>query len=102
MTKTRAKLSWEGGDVAPLPKISRPTRDKEEKHKSCKCAHRKLSHPRGAVGKVESDLSPFTAEYQPKRTCSTQNKAKRANKIVFLLLVRDQEVEGSNPFAPTT
>jgi hypothetical protein len=31
----------------------------------------------------------------------TQNKAKRANKIVFLLLIRDQEVEGSNPFAPT-
>ena len=31
----------------------------------------------------------------------TQNKAKRANKIVFLLLIRDQEVDGSNPFAPT-
>ena len=39
--------------------------------------------------------------YRPKRACSTQNKAKRANRIVFLQLVRDQEVEGSNPFAPT-
>ncbi len=47
-------------------------------------AHR--AHPN------ESDLSPFTAEYQPKRTCSTQNKAKRANKKVFLLLTRDQAV----------
>jgi hypothetical protein len=52
--------------------------------------------------KVDSDLSPFTAENQPNSAYSTQNKAKRANKIVFLLLVRDQEVEGSNPFAPTT
>jgi hypothetical protein len=46
-------------------------------------------------------VSPLAAEYRPKRTCSTQNKAKRANKIVFLLLVRDQEAEGSNPLAPT-
>jgi hypothetical protein len=46
-------------------------------------------------------VSPLATEYRPKRVCSTQNKAKRANKIVFLLLVRDQEVEGSNPFAPT-
>jgi hypothetical protein len=50
----------------------------------------------------ESTLSPFAAEYGPKSACVTQNKAKRANKIVFLLLVRDQEVDGSNPFAPTT
>ena len=52
--------------------------------------------------KVESDLSPIAAEYWSISACSTQNKAKRANKIVFLLLIRDQEVEGSNPFAPTT
>src|SRR6267142_2347578 len=50
---------------------------------------------------VESDLSPITAECRPISACSTQNKAKRTNKIVFLLLIRDQEVEGSNPFAPT-
>jgi len=49
-----------------------------------------------------SDLSPIAAEYGSISACSTQNKAKRANKIVFLLLIRDQEVEGSNPFAPTT
>jgi len=48
----------------------------------------------------ESDVSPFAAKYRPKLACSTQNKAKRANKIVFLHLVRDQEVEGSNAFAP--
>ena len=46
-------------------------------------------------------MSPLAAEYRPKRTCSTQNKAKRANKIVFLLLVRDQGVGGSNPLSPT-
>ena len=51
---------------------------------------------------VGSDLSPIAAEYGSISACSTQNKAKRANKIVFLLLIRDQEVEGSNPFAPTT
>ena len=51
----------------------------------------------GFTPKVESDLSLLTAEYQPKSACSTQNKAKRANKIVFLLLIRDQEVGGSNP-----
>ena len=50
---------------------------------------------------VESDLSPIAAEYGSISACSTQNKAKRANKIVFLLLIRDQEVDGSNPFAPT-
>jgi hypothetical protein len=61
----------------------------------------KTTPEQGSPQKVESDLSPFTAEYQPKRTCSTQNKAKRANKIVFLLLVRDQEAGGSNPLAPT-
>src|SRR6266404_2079325 len=49
-----------------------------------------------------SDLSPIAAEYGSISACSTQNKAKRANKIVFLLLIRDQEVDGSNPFAPTT
>ncbi len=51
---------------------------------------------------VESDLSPIAAEYRPIWACLTQNKAKRANKIVFLLLIRDQEVGGSNPLAPTT
>ena len=51
---------------------------------------------------VGSDLSPIAAEYGSISACSTQNKAKRANKIVFLLLIRDQEVDGSNPFAPTT
>jgi hypothetical protein len=56
----------------------------------------------GVTSSAESDLSPFTAEYQLKRACSTQNKAKWANKIVFLTLVRDQEAEGSNPLAPTT
>lgn len=55
-----------------------------------------------ALAQPESELSPFAAEYRPKAACSTQNKAKRANEIVFLLLVRDQEVDGSNPFAPTT
>ena len=50
---------------------------------------------------IESDVSPFTAEQRPESACSTQNKAKRANEIVFLLLVRDQEVGGSNPLAPT-
>jgi len=43
----------------------------------------------------------IAAEYGSISACSTQNKAKRANKIVFLLLIRDQEVDGSNPFAPT-
>jgi hypothetical protein len=51
--------------------------------------------------KYGSDLSPIAAEYGSISACSTQNKAKRANKIVFLLLIRDQEVDGSNPFAPT-
>ena len=46
-------------------------------------------------------MSPITAEYRPMSACLTQNKTKRANKIVFLLLIRDQEVDGSNPFAPT-
>jgi hypothetical protein len=41
---------------------------------------------------VGSDLSPITAEYGSISACSTQNKAKRANKIVFLLLIQDQEV----------
>src|SRR5438445_256893 len=40
---------------------------------------------------VESDLSPIAAEYGSISACSTQNKAKRANKIVFLLLIRDQQ-----------
>jgi hypothetical protein len=43
---------------------------------------------------VGSDLSPIAAEYGSISACSTQNKAKRANKIVFLLLIRDQEVAG--------
>src|SRR5271169_7245919 len=62
----------------------------------------KRSNGRFCDSKVESDLSPIAAEYRPMSACLTQNKAKRANKIVFLLLIRDQEVEGSNPFAPTT
>ncbi len=45
------------------------------------------------------DLSPIAAECGSISACSTQNKAKRANKIVFLLLIPDQEVDGSNPFA---
>ncbi len=49
----------------------------------------------------ESDLSPFTAEYRAKSTCMTQNKTKQANKMMFLFLVRDQAVGGSNPLAPT-
>src|SRR4029077_9291640 len=49
---------------------------------------------------VESDLSPIAAEYRPISACLTQNKTKRANKIVFLRLIRDQELEGSNPFRP--
>jgi hypothetical protein len=47
---------------------------------------------------VGSDLSPIAAECRPISACSTQNKAKRANKIVFLLLIRDQEV--SRPKSP--
>ena len=39
-------------------------------------------------------MNPFAAEYQRKSSCLTQNKTKRANEIVFLLLVRDQEVGG--------
>jgi hypothetical protein len=38
------------------------------------------------ISQVESDVSPFASECQPKPTCSTQNKAKRANEIVFLIL----------------
>ncbi len=53
----------------------------------------------GFTPKVGSDVSPYTAEYQPKSACSTQNKAKRANEIMFLLLIRDQQVVGSNPIA---
>ena len=56
---------------------------------------------KGFTPPVGSDLSPFAAEYGAKTACSTQNKAIRANKIVFPLLARDQEVDGSNPFAPT-
>jgi hypothetical protein len=55
----------------------------------------------GRSQEVGSDVSPYTAEYQPKSAWLTQNKAKRANEIMFLLLVRDQEVGGSNPLAPT-
>ena len=46
------------------------------------------------VNKVESDVGPFGAKYQPKPPCVTQNKTKRANKIAFLLLVQDQAVGG--------
>lgn len=42
--------------------------------------------------KVESDVSPLTAEYGLKRARATQDKAKRASDIVFPVLVRDQEV----------
>jgi len=31
----------------------------------------------------------------------TQKKTKQPNKMMFLFLVRDQEVAGSNPLAPT-
>jgi hypothetical protein len=55
-----------------------------------------------ATHQYGSDLSLIAAEYGSISACSTQNKAELANKIVFLLLIRDQEVEGSNPFAPTT
>src|SRR5690348_7127918 len=37
--------------------------------------------------KHESGLSPFGAELGPKSACSTQNKAKQANKIEFLFLL---------------
>src|SRR6266480_4121424 len=57
-------------------------------------AYRKKTTPRAKL-----DLSPIAAECGSISACSTQNKAKRANKIVFLLLIPDQEVDGSNPFA---
>jgi|HubBroStandDraft_3_1064219.scaffolds.fasta_scaffold16735_4 hypothetical protein len=44
----------------------------------------------GVTSKLGSDVSPFAAEHKPKRASATQNKTKRANKIVSLLLVRDQ------------
>src|SRR5215472_9912098 len=53
------------------------------------------------IGKVESEPGPITAEYRVRLACVTQDKTKRANKMMFLLLVRDQEVGGSNPLAPT-
>ena len=56
----------------------------------------------GAISfRDESDLSPFTAKYRAKSTCMTQNKTKQPNKMMFLFLVRDQAVGGSNPLAPT-
>src|SRR6266702_6513733 len=66
-----------------------------------KLCPKKLCHFRGSPQESGSEMSPFAAEYRPKPACSTQNKAKRANEIVFLLLVRDQGVGGSNPLAPT-
>ena len=51
--------------------------------------------------KIGSNLGPNAAENQVKRCGRLQNKAKRAYKIVFLPLVRDQGVGGSNPLAPT-
>jgi len=56
----------------------------------------------GRYKKNEPNVSPLTAEYRPQSGCSTQNKAKRTNKMVFRVLVRDQEVGGSNPLGPMT
>ncbi len=56
MTNTRDKFSGGGGDVAPLPQIPGFLGRREENAKNCKCAHRKLSHCRGAVGQIENKL----------------------------------------------
>jgi hypothetical protein len=45
------------------------------------------------VGKVGSNLGPFTAEYRVKPWSETQNQAKRINNIGYWLLLRDQGVE---------
>lgn len=43
--------------------------------------------------KVESGLGPVWAEYRAKQACVTQNKTKWANKMMFLFLVRDQDLD---------
>src|SRR5207249_656795 len=46
-------------------------------------------------------MGPIAAENRVKPWSKTQNQAKRINKIVFLSLLRDQGVGGSNPLSPT-
>ncbi len=51
-----------------------------------------LTSGKKTTPRAKVDLSPIAAECGSVSACSTQNKAKRANKIVFLLLIPDQEV----------
>jgi hypothetical protein len=68
----------------------------------CRCAAQNLSHQRGAVRELGSNLGPNAAELGPKPSNMTQDKARRANKIDFLQLPWAQEVPSSNLGAPTT
>ena len=51
--------------------------------------------------KLGSDVGPLAAEYRPKPCYKTQNKARRACKMLFSRLPWAQEARGSNPRAPT-
>jgi hypothetical protein len=76
--------------TAPSPHAQRPPRGRLRSNGVLgsvlsygNCAHRKLSHPRGAVGKLGSNLGPFAAELGTKPSTSTQNKAERTNEIDY-------------------
>ena len=51
--------------------------------------------------KLGSNLGAIAAKNRVKPWCETQNQAKRINEIVFLWMLRDQGVGGSNPLSPT-
>lgn len=56
-----------------------------------------LSIVKGPMGEQQGNkISRIPCKTDPE----TEEKAKRANNMVFLRLIRDQKVRGSNPRAP--
>jgi len=68
---------------------------------NCAATHRELSHCRGAVEKIGSNLGPNAGNLGQKMCTVALNKAARTDQVVFLPQPWAQEAPGSNPGAPT-
>jgi hypothetical protein len=60
-----------------------------------KCAHRKLSHPRGAVGGEGNDKGTLSAEHHRKPDTETREQARRINNLELGALTTGWRFESS-------